>query len=124
MATPTDRPDPTQDTDPEETREWIASLASTLEREGVERAHFILDKLVDHARRSGAHLPFDATTAYVNTIPVTQQPRVPGDPGLERRIRSFIRWNALAMVVNANRSSSELGGHIASFASAATLYDA
>jgi pyruvate dehydrogenase E1 component len=112
-----------QDTDPEETREWIESLASTLEREGVARAHFLLEKLVDHARRSGAHLPFDATTAYVNTIPVSQQPRVPGDPGIERRIRSLIRWNALAMVVNANRKSSELGGHIASFASAATLYD-
>jgi pyruvate dehydrogenase E1 component len=123
MATPPDRPDHTQDSDPEETREWIESLASTLEREGVERAHFLLEKLVDHARRSGAHLPFDATTAYVNTIPVTQQPRVPGDPGIERRIRSLIRWNALAMVVNANRKSSELGGHIASFASAATLYD-
>jgi pyruvate dehydrogenase E1 component len=123
MATPTDRPEADQDIDPEETREWIESLASTLEREGVERAHFLLEKLVDHARRSGAHLPFDATTAYVNTIPVTQQPRVPGDPGLERRIRSLIRWNALATVVNANRKSSELGGHIASFASAATLYD-
>ncbi len=123
MATASDRPEPAQDIDPEETREWIESLASTLEREGIERAHFLLEQLVDHARRSGAHLPFDATTAYVNTIPVTQQPRVPGDPGIERRIRSLIRWNALAMVVNANRSSSELGGHIASFASAATLYD-
>jgi pyruvate dehydrogenase E1 component len=123
MATPTDRPEVRQDTDPEETREWIESLASTFEREGVERAHFLLEQLVDHARRSGAHLPFDATTAYVNTIPVTQQPRVPGDPGIERRIRSLIRWNALATVVNANRKSTELGGHIASFASAATLYD-
>jgi pyruvate dehydrogenase E1 component len=123
MASPSDRPEPNQDIDPQETREWIESLASILEREGVERAHFLLEQLVDHARRSGAHLPFDATTAYVNTIPVTQQPRVPGDPGVERRIRSLIRWNALAMVVNANRSSSELGGHIASFASAATLYD-
>jgi pyruvate dehydrogenase E1 component len=123
MATPTDRPELAQDVDPQETREWIESLASTLEREGVERAHFLLEQLVDHARRSGAHLPFDATTSYVNTIPVTQQPRVPGDPGIERRIRSLIRWNALAMVVNANRTSSELGGHIASFASAATLYD-
>jgi pyruvate dehydrogenase E1 component len=112
-----------KDTDPEETKEWLDSLSSTLEREGVDRAHFLLEQLVDHARRSGAHLPFDATTAYVNTIPVTQQPRVPGDATLERRIRSLVRWNALAMVVNANRSSSELGGHIASFASAATLYD-
>jgi len=123
MANPSGRPEAVVDTDPQETREWIESLASILEREGVERAHFLLDQLVDHARRSGAHLPYDATTAYVNTIPVTQQPRVPGDPGIERRIRSLIRWNALAMVVNANRSSSELGGHIASFASAATLYD-
>ena len=123
MAPPTDRPELTTDIDPLETREWVESLASTLEREGVDRTHFILEQLVDHARRSGAHLPFDATTSYVNTIPVTQQPRVPGDPGLERRIRSLIRWNALAMVVNANRSSSELGGHIASFASSATLYD-
>jgi pyruvate dehydrogenase E1 component len=123
MATSSDRPELVQDIDPEETREWIESLASTLEREGVERTHFLLEQLVDHARRSGAHLPFEATTSYVNTIPVTQQPRVPGDPGLERRIRSLIRWNALAMVVNANRTSSELGGHIASFASAATLYD-
>jgi pyruvate dehydrogenase E1 component len=123
MATSSDRPELVQDIDPEETREWIESLASTLEREGVERTHFLLEQLVDHARRSGAHLPFEATTSYVNTIPVTKQPRVPGDPGLERRIRSLIRWNALAMVVNANRSSSELGGHIASFASAATLYD-
>jgi pyruvate dehydrogenase E1 component len=127
MASPTpppiNHPDLNPDIDPQETHEWIESLASILEREGVERAHFLLEQLVDHARRSGAHLPFDATTAYVNTIPVTQQPRVPGDPGIERRIRSLIRWNALAMVVNANRSSSELGGHIASFASAATLYD-
>ena len=84
-------PQPPEDSDPEETREWIESLASTLEREGVDRAHFLLEQLVDHARRSGAHLPFDATTAYVNTIPVTQQPRVPGDATLERRIRSLIR---------------------------------
>src|SRR5512137_137881 len=113
MSSPTDRhkvvepverveaSPPAHDIDPEETREWIESLASTLERDGVERAHFILEQLVDHARRSGAHLPFEATTSYVNTIPVTQQPRVGGDPGLERRIRSLIRWNALAMVVNA-----------------------
>jgi pyruvate dehydrogenase E1 component len=123
MAPSSDIPEIIQDTDPEETREWIESLASMLEREGVERTHFLLEQLVDHARRSGTHLPFEATTSYVNTIPVSQQPRVPGDPGLERRIRSLVRWNALAMVVNANRSSSELGGHIASFASAATLYD-
>ncbi|MBN2576399.1 MAG: pyruvate dehydrogenase (acetyl-transferring), homodimeric type [Deltaproteobacteria bacterium] len=123
MATPSDRPELSQDIDPQETREWIESLASLIEHEGVGRAHYVLEQLVDHARRSGAHLPFEATTAYVNTIPVTQQPRVPGDPGIERRIRSLVRWNAMAMVVQANRSSSELGGHIASFASSATLYD-
>jgi pyruvate dehydrogenase E1 component len=123
MATFDERPELKPDPDPQETREWVESLASLLEHAGIERAHFILEQLVDHARRSGAHLPFEATTSYVNTIPVTQQPRVPGDPGLERRIRSLIRWNALAMVVNANRVSSELGGHIASFASSATLYD-
>jgi len=111
------------DVDEQETREWIESLDSVIEREGVERAHFILEQLVDHARRSGAHLPFDATTAYVNTIPPTREEHTPGDPALEWRIRSFIRWNALAMVVQANRQSAELGGHIASFASAATLYD-
>jgi pyruvate dehydrogenase E1 component len=111
------------DMDPAETQEWIDALESTLAHEGIERAHFLLEQLVEHARRAGAHLPFDATTAYINTIPRSQQPQAPGDPAVERRIRSLVRWNALAMVVQANRHSSELGGHIASFASAATLYD-
>jgi pyruvate dehydrogenase E1 component len=113
----------TRDTDPQETQEWIDALESTLAHAGVERAHFLLQQLVDRARRAGAHLPFDATTAYINTIPRSRQVSAPGDPALERRIRSLIRWNALAMVVHANRRSAELGGHIASFASAATLYD-
>jgi pyruvate dehydrogenase E1 component len=111
------------DIDPEETQEWIESLDSVLEREGPERAHFLLERLIDKTRRSGVYLPFSAKTAYVNTIPVTQQRPIPGDQAIEHSIRSVIRWNAAAMVVHANRKSSELGGHIASFASAATLYD-
>ncbi len=111
------------DTDPQETQEWIESLESVLEREGVERAHFLLEKLIDKARRSGAYLPYTANTAYLNTIPVAHQKPMPGNRAIEHRIRSVIRWNAAAMVVQANRKSAELGGHIASFASAATLYD-
>ena len=111
------------DIDPEETLEWIESLDSVLEREGPQRAHFLLERLIDKTRRSGAYLPFSATTAYVNTIPPSLQRPIPGDQAIEHSIRSVIRWNAAAMVVHANRKSSELGGHIASFASAATLYD-
>jgi len=108
---------------PEETREWLESLAAVIDREGAERGHFLLDKLVELARRSGAHLPFDLTTAYINTIPPGRQIGMPGDSAMEHRIRSIIRWNAMAMVVRAARRGGELGGHIASFASAATLYD-
>ncbi|HVH05065.1 MAG TPA: pyruvate dehydrogenase (acetyl-transferring), homodimeric type [Myxococcota bacterium] len=111
------------DGDPEETREWLDALDSVLQNEGPERAHFLIEKLIDKARRSGAHLPHKLTTAYLNTIPVQDEEKSPGEAGLEHRIRSIIRWNALATVVQANRKSSELGGHIASFASAATLYD-
>ena len=111
------------DIDPQETQEWIESLESVLERDGPERAHFLLERLIDKTRRSGAYLPFSANTAYVNTIPVSKQLPIPGDQAIEHTIRSVIRWNAAAMVVHANRKSSELGGHIASFASAATLYD-
>ena len=111
------------DIDPQETLEWIESLDAVLEREGPDRAHYLLEKLIDKARRSGAYLPYTANTAYLNTIPVSQQTPMPGDPAIEHRIRSVIRWNAAAMVVLANRKTSELGGHIASFSSAATLYD-
>ncbi len=111
------------DIDPIETREWLDALSAVLENEGVERAHFLLEQLIDNARRNGATLPFTNNTAYLNTIPPYLEQRTPGDAELEYRIRSFIRWNAMAMVVRANRESSELGGHIASFASAATLYD-
>jgi pyruvate dehydrogenase E1 component len=115
--------DRTRDSDPQETREWLEALDSALRREGVERAHHLIERLIDQARRAGAHLPYSATTAYLNTIQASEEEKMPGEPGLEHRIRSIIRWNAIAMVVQANRVSSELGGHIASFASAATLYE-
>jgi len=111
------------DIDAVETQEWVDALESVIENEGVERAHFLLEHMIDKARRSGANLPYSANTAYVNTIPPHLEETTPGDPGLEDRIRTYIRWNAMAMVVKANRYSSELGGHIATFASAATLYD-
>ncbi len=111
------------DIDPQETQEWIEALDSVLAREGVERAHYLLEQLIAKARKSGAYLPYSANTAYINTIPPSREARAPGDPGMEWRVRSLVRWNALAMVVKANRTSAELGGHIASFASSATLYD-
>jgi pyruvate dehydrogenase E1 component len=112
-----------QDIDPLETREWVDSLEAVLEVEGPERAHFILEQLVDKARRSGAYLPYRAQTAYINTIPPHLEESMPGDPTLEARLRSYVRWNAVAMVLRAGKKDLELGGHIASFASAATLYD-
>ncbi len=112
-----------EDIDPQETREWLDALEALIEVEGAERAHFLLEALVDKARRRGVEAPFKATTAYLNTIPPHKEARSPGDHALEWRIRSIIRWNAMAMVVNANRKSDGIGGHIASFASSATLYD-
>ena len=112
-----------QDQDPEETREWVESIDSVLRTSGPERAQFLLNQMVDHARRSGAYLPFRPNTAYLNTIPLWQQPEYPGNRAIERRLEAYIRWNAMAMVVHANRESSEYGGHIASYASAATLYE-
>jgi pyruvate dehydrogenase E1 component len=111
------------DFDPEETQEWLESIDSVLRVHGAERAHFLLECMIDHARRSGAYLPYSPNTAYLNTIPVGQQPEYPGDRAMERRIEAYIRWNAMAMVVHANRKSSEYGGHIASYASSATLYE-
>ncbi|MDH5183406.1 MAG: pyruvate dehydrogenase (acetyl-transferring), homodimeric type, partial [Gammaproteobacteria bacterium] len=111
------------DIDNIETQEWIDALAAVIEAEGVDRAHYLLEQMIDKARRSGANLPYSAGTAYVNTIPPHLEPDMPGDPAIEDRIRAYIRWNAVAMVVKANRKASELGGHIATFASAATLYD-
>jgi len=114
---------PLPDTDPQETQEWLDALDGVLEYEGARRAHYLLERLIDKSRRSGANLPYSANTAYINTIPPGQEERSPGNHELEHRIRSYVRWNAMAMVVRANKVSSELGGHIASFASAATLYD-
>ena len=111
------------DLDPVETREWLESIDSVLKAEGPERAHFLIDRMIEHARRSGAYLPYSPNTAYVNTIAVGKQPQYPGNRELERRIEAWIRWNAMAMVVQANRKSTEYGGHIASYASSATLYE-
>ena len=113
----------TPDIDPEETREWLDSLEAVIDAEGVDRAHFLLEQLITTARLRGTYLPYNANTPYLNTIPADRQPHYPGDREIERRISSIIRWNALAMVVRANQHSSERGGHIASFQSAATLYD-
>jgi pyruvate dehydrogenase E1 component len=111
------------DKDPQETQEWLDALDAVIDIEGVERSHYLLEKLIDHARRSGVNLPYSARTAYINTIPPHREVYTPGDPELEWRIRSINRWNAMAMVLKANRKNAELGGHIASYASAATLYE-
>ncbi len=112
-----------QDQDPEETREWLDALKSVLEVEGVGRAHYLIEQLIDTARRSGAHLPYSPNTAYVNTIPATQQPPYPGDREMEKRLEAYLRWNAMAMVVHANKENSGIGGHLASYASAGTLFE-
>src|SRR6267154_2572799 len=112
-----------EDLDPVETREWLESIDSVLKTHGAERAHYLLERLIDYTRRSGAYLPFKPNTAYVNTIPTGREPDYPGNRALERRIEAYIRWNALAMVLQANRVSSEYGGHLSSYASSATLYE-
>ena len=109
--------------DPIETREWLESIDSVMKIHGPERAHYIINRMVDHARRSGSYLPSAYNTAYLNTIPVGMQPNYPGDRSIEKRIEAFIRWNAMAMVVQANKESSEIGGHISTYASSATLYE-
>jgi len=106
-----------------ETQEWMEALETVLAREGPERAHYLLEKLIDKARRSGAYIPFSANTAYINTIPPHLEEQSPGDPALEERLRSFVRWNAMATVVRANRGEGDLGGHIASYASVGTLME-
>ena len=111
------------DLDPIETQEWLDSLESVLEAEGVERAHYLLESMIEKARRNGAHLPYDATTAYLNTIPAGQEPTMPGDQTIETKIRHAIRWNAMMMVLRGSKKDLELGGHISSFASSAMLYD-
>src|SRR5438445_1404236 len=107
-----------------ETREWLDSLDYVLSRGGPERAGRLLQQLQLHARRAaGINLPFTATTPYQNTISVRQQAPFPGSQEMERRIKSLVRWNAMAMVVRANKLESGIGGHISTFASAATLYE-
>ena len=115
--------DAVRDEDPVETQEWRDALGSVLAFEGPERVHFLLSEIVTEARRQGAPVPYSANTPYLNTIPPQQEERHLGDRATEHRIRSLIRWNAVATVLRANKVSSELGGHIASFQSAATLYD-
>ena len=110
------------DQDPQETREWQEALESVIARVGKDRAHFLIQQMIEMAREEGINIPYSATTAYINTIPPEEQPQYPGDADIEIRIRNYIRWNAMAMVVHANRDSN-VGGHIASFASQAALYD-
>ncbi|CAN7386832.1 pyruvate dehydrogenase (acetyl-transferring), homodimeric type [Rhizobacter sp. LjRoot28] len=116
------------DADSQETREWLDALSALIETEGGERAHFLLEQLIDHARQVGIDMPFSANTAYVNTIPADQEERCPGNLEMEERLRAYMRWNAMAMVVRANRlhpaDGGDLGGHISSFASLATMFGA
>ena len=109
--------------DPLESQEWLESIDSVLKVHGPERAHYLLELMIDHTRRSGAYLPFKPNTAYVNSIGPAQEKPYPGDRAIERRLEAYIRWNALAMVVAANRESSEYGGHLSTYASSATLYE-
>src|SRR3990170_890800 len=114
---------PQTDVDAQETQEWLDALGAVIQQEGPERAHYLIEKQIELARAAGINVPYAANTAYINTIPPDKEVRSSGDHGMEDRIRSFVRWNALAMVLRANKGDSNLGGHIASFASAATLYD-
>lgn len=111
------------DIDPIETQEWLAALHSVIEREGAGRAHYLVERLLEDARRVGINVPHKASTAYINTIPLAAEEAFPGNYELEKRISSLIRWNAVAMVLHAGKKDPELGGHIATFASAATLYE-
>src|SRR3954463_2103458 len=110
------------DADPAETREWLEAFDTLVEAEGRERATFLLRKLLDHARARRVPLPPVLNTPYKNSVGLADQPQFPGNLEIESRISAIVRWNALAMVVRANRASPELGGHIASYASAADLF--
>ena len=111
------------DIDPTETKEWLDSLSAVLENDGKNRAQFIIKQLIEHSYKEGSDLVLSRNTPYINTIPPEEEKKSSGDQNLERKIRSLIRWNAAAMVVRANKKNPELGGHIGTFASAATLYD-
>src|SRR5438034_267081 len=106
-----------------ETREWLESLDYVLQSGGPGKVARLLRELTVHARQNGVRLPFTANTPYINTIPADEQSLMPGSPDLERRIKSLVRWNAAAMVVRANKAEEGIGGHISTFASAATLYE-
>ncbi|MDP9111029.1 MAG: pyruvate dehydrogenase (acetyl-transferring), homodimeric type, partial [Candidatus Eremiobacteraeota bacterium] len=109
--------------DPQETSEWIEAMQGVLHNEGPARAQELIERLVEAAQRGGAHVSLGLSTPYVNSIGPDEQEPMPGNDDLETRIRHYVSWNAMAMVVRANKESSELGGHVASFASSATLYD-
>ncbi len=117
------KPDSITDNDSAETREWLEALDAVLKLEGPERAHFLIAQLTKAIRDAGVNLPFTANTSYINTIPVSAEPTYPGAAELEHQIRRYVRWNALATVVRANRKEGDLGGHIASFASSSNLYE-
>ena len=119
---------PATDTDQQETREWMDALSAVIDKEGAERAHYLLEQLLEHARQNSVDLPFSANTGYVNTIEPSQEARSPGNLEIEQRLRAYMRWNAMAMVVKANRhhppEGGDLGGHIGSFASLASMFGA
>ena len=106
-----------------ETQEWLDSIQEIIDEHGEQRAQFIIQILVDYMERKGVRLPFNTNTPYINTIQPFEEPKYPGDKNIERRIKSIIRWNAMAMVVKANKEVNGIGGHISSYASAATLYE-
>ena len=110
------------DVDAQETKEWVDAIEGVITAEGADRAHYLIEKVIGQARLQGVDIPYSANTEYINTIPVDQQPKYPGNADMEIKIHSYIRWNAMAMVVRANKDTN-VGGHIASFASAAALYD-
>tara|TARA_B100002052_G_scaffold80560_1_gene73695 strand:+ start:811 stop:1617 length:807 start_codon:yes stop_codon:yes gene_type:complete len=112
-----------EDIDPIETKEWLESLSAVLANDGKNRAQFLIKQLIEHSYKKGSDLILSRNTPYINTIKPEEEQKSPGDQNLERKIRSLIRWNAAAMVVRANKKNPELGGHIGTFASAATLYD-
>lgn len=111
------------DVDALETQEWLAALESVVREEGVERAQYLLEQVLEKARLDGVDMPTGVTTNYINTIPAAQEPAYPGDTTIERRIRSIIRWNAIMIVLRASKKDLELGGHMASFQSSAAFYE-
>ena len=113
-----------RDVDPQETQEWLDSISAVISHQGMDRAQFLLKSLVSKATESGQQLPISSLiTPYRNTIPLSEEPKLPGDIYMERTIRGIVRWNALAMVMRANKLGYDLGGHISTFSSSATLYD-